>query len=439
MRKLTLDEAREALPELEELRPLFDHLLARSEPDEARAWSGSGRLGTVGSRLVPEGAVSESAVEDVAAAEAAGLAELYGCTARALSALASGDPPGAAEALLQAAALEERRDRPERAAAYASAAHRAVRDERDQRPAALALRRWARASRALGDLNGALGRYARSHETAQAMADRRGAAEAAIGAGNVLEEQGQWAEAARWYKAALAELDAVGEPAAERWQALLNLHIVARSSGAVDESVELLEHATNVAAEIDSEVAAPFLENAWGQLLMAQGSFPEAERRLRAALDKAEGARARVTVRLNLAEALLAQGRSLDAAEHTREAEREAIRAGLVTKLPEAYRLLGRIASADGDADAFVLFERALEIIRQRGLPGLEEALTLQAYAESEARRGESESARLLQDEAHERLASLGMTRMRQQWADVYVGADGADAPLPQETDDDES
>jgi tetratricopeptide (TPR) repeat protein len=190
---------------------------------------------------------------------------------------------------------------------------------------------------------------------------------------------------------------------------------------------------------MDFEAAAAYIDNAWGQLRMAQGSFPEAEERFRAALDRADGARARVTIRLNLAEALLAQARHLDAAEHAREAERDAIRAGLVPKLPEVYRLLGRIASSEGDEDAFVLFERALEIIRERALPALEEAVTLQTYAEAEARRGESDTARRLLEKARERFAALDMERMRQPWADVYVGAHPPDAPLPPDGNDDDS
>jgi tetratricopeptide (TPR) repeat protein len=435
MKRLTFDDVRGALPELDELRPVFDRLLARSERDRSRTWSGSGELGTVGSRLVDaEGFASE--VGELAAAEAARLEALYSAIARALSALAAGKPAAAADALLEAAALEEGRDRPERAEAYAAAAHGVVRGERDQRHAALALRRWARAARAQGRLTEALDRYARSHEAALALRDLSGAGEAAIGAGNVLEEQGRWSEAAAWYDTALDALDGLGAPTRERWHALLNLHIVTRSGGDVGGSATLLRRAEQAAAETDPESARPFLENAWGQLLMAQGSFPAAEARFRAALDATSGARARVTILLNLAETLLAQGQSLDAAEHAREAEREAIRAGLVPKLPEAYRLLGRIASAERNADAFVLFERALQIVRERSLPALEEAVT---YAESEARRGETDTARQLHQQALDRFTALGMSHMRQPWADVYVDAGRADAPLPKETDDDES
>lgn len=420
MKRLTLDDVREALPSLDELRPIVDHLISTSQPDPARAWSGSGELGTVGTRHVPV----ESLPKDfraLAEGEAERLNAIYATVARSLAALASNDGGDAARALLEAAAIEEAGDRPDRAGAYAEAAFRAARDERDQRPAALALRRWARASRAGGQLSEASERYARAHGIALAMSDRRGAAEAAVGAGNVLEEQGRWLEAAAWYQRALDALAGTGEPAVERWHALLNLHIVTRSRGAIEESVPWLERAEAAANEVDPDGAAPYLDNARGQLAMARGEFDDAEKHLKSALSRSTSARLRVSFRLNLAETLLAQDRALDAVEQAREAEREAVRSRLVPKLPEVYRLLGRIASAEGNADAFVFFERALDIIRDRALPGLEEALTLQAYAQCEARRGEAETARQLHQEAVERFRALEIAHMRQPWADVYA------------------
>ena len=153
---------------------------------------------------------------------------------------------------------------------------------------------------------------------------------------------------------------------------------------------------------------------------MASGAFSEAEDHLRAGLSAATDARARVTIRLNLAEALLAQDRTLEATEEAREAERVALASGIVPKLPEVYRILGRIVSAEDNPDAFVFFERALDIVRERRLPAFEEALTLQAYAESEVRRGEEDSARELQERMTERYRALGMRNKRHSWADTF-------------------
>jgi tetratricopeptide (TPR) repeat protein len=435
MTKLSVDQVREAVPDLDELRALLDHVLTRSEPDEAKTWSGSGRLDTVGSRLVSTDGLGAS-LRGVAAAEARHLDEVYAALADALGHLAVGDRSAAVDALLRVARLEEERDRPARARAYAEVAARVAADGADPVRRALALRRCARAARASGGRAEARTLYREAYELARAAGDARGAAEAAVGAGNVLEEQGQWAEARTWYERALDVLEPLPEPTPERWHALLNLHIVARSTGELDESLEWLERAEAAALLLDPDASAPFVGNARGQLHMAQGAFDDAERELRRALAATRDARATVTIRLNLAETLLARGRTLDATEQARIAEREAIRARLVTKLPEVYRLLGRAAELEGDSSAFVLFERALRIVRERGLPPLEEALTLQAYAEHEARRGESDNALELRRTAARLFEELGIAHPRRVWADVFGPGTHHDSSLaPNEAD----
>jgi tetratricopeptide (TPR) repeat protein len=419
MKPLKYEEVRAILPSLDELRPVFDLLLATSTPDPAHRWSGSGELHTEGARLV-EGAVvlegSRDLVEDVRRHAAA----LYAAIAEALRALAEGDRAVAASALLDAAALEERAGRPDRTRAYAEAAYKAGRDGGDRRPVSRALRRWGRAAKAMGSLREARARYEEGFEIAVAVYDTQGAAEAAIGVGNVLEQQGRWDDAAAWYRRALDLLGNGDEPAPERWQAMVNLHIVLRSSDRLEESVPWLVAAQAEAERQGDGSAAPFVENAHGQLHLWAHEFERAEARFRRALDATTHPAARVTIRLNLAEALLAQRRLLDAGEETREAEREALVGGVLPKLPEVYRLLGRIASASGNPDAFVLFERALELGVERGLPALEEALTLQVYAEAERSRGEEEAADQLLARARDLYATLGIRHVRHPWTDVY-------------------
>ncbi|MCH7856722.1 MAG: tetratricopeptide repeat protein, partial [Gemmatimonadetes bacterium] len=361
-----------------------------------------------------------SAVGELADAERDRMSNLYVAVAEAIRCLGEGDGAGAAEALLRAASLEEGLDHPDRAEAWAAAAVRAAREERDRRPVSLALRRRARAEGAQGKLVEALKRYEEAHEIARDSLDFQGAAEAAIGAGNILEQQGSWDDAETWYRRALDIMEADGREGPEMWHAQLNIHIVLRSTGSLDESLAWLQEASDSAEQIGDETAAPFLENAWGQLRMASGSFTEAEPHFRRGLSEAADAGARVTIRLNLAEALLAQDRTLEATEEAREAEREALASGIVPKLPEVYRILGRIVSAQDNPDAFVFFERALDIVRERRLPALEEALTLQAYAESEARRGEDDAAQELRERMTQRYRALGMSDMRQTWADFY-------------------
>ena len=412
MNRLTFDDVRKMLPDLDELRPVLDHVLSGSVPDETRRWAGSGVLETSGARLVDADSLA-GAARKLADREYAHTTRLYEVVVTAVSLLNEGDAAGAVDAFLEAAALEEGRDRTQRASSYAEAAYHIARDNGDSETAGLALRRRARASRALGRLGVAERDYVRAHEIASAVSDARGSAEAAIGAGNVLEEQGRWDEAERWYRTALSTLDEQGLATAERWHALLNLHVVLRSKGALEESLAPLDEAEAVAAALDDEDARYFFENARGQWHMDGGNFEEAERNLRSALEASTGAWATVNSRLNLAETLLVAQRPLEASEEARLAERDALLSGLPQKLPEVYRLLGRIAASEGNPDAFVLFERAIEIIKDRNLPALEEALTLQAYADAEASAGELDSSAGLRARADELYEQLGIGHRR--------------------------
>ena len=422
MSRLTFDDVRRALPDLDELRPLLDHLLATSEPDPERRWSGSGEVDAAANRLVDAAPDAGVAVE-LARREERHLAALYEAALDAVARMGSGDYGGAARALLTAAGLEELRQRPERAEAYAAAAHRAADKAGEPRTLALALRRQARAARAQGALRRAEKSYASAYQIASGVGDARGSAEAAIGAGNVLEEEGRWTAAETWYHRALAELGRL-EVVPELWHALLNIHVVHRSRGQIEESVPWLRRAEGVAEALADESARPFLANAWGQLSMARGDFDAAVAALREGLGEDLTPRASVTIRLNLAEALLALGRTLDATEEAREAEREALRASLTSLLPEVYRLLGRIASARGNPSSFVLFERALDLVRDRSLPALEEALTLQAYADAQAELGEVEDAERLAERAAELYESLGIPGRRAAWAHAFTEKD---------------
>ncbi|MDX1493177.1 MAG: hypothetical protein R3253_03815 [Longimicrobiales bacterium] len=433
MKRLTVDGIRSVLPPLDELRPLVEHLVATSEADPARAWSGSGELGTAGNRLVDPEAL-EAAASSLALEEHRHRQDVYRLLAEVVQALAAGDREPAAQALLQIAELEAGRDDAHRAAAYADAAYRVAREGTDPTLVSLALRRRARHRRAEGRYQASLQDYQSAGSVAKAAGDPRGAAEAYIGAGNVLEEQARWGAAADCYRDALALLEAVKGPVAERWHALLNLHVVLRSTGALDTCLAPLEEAQAVVDALEDPSAVPFLENARGQYRMALGEFQEAEAHLRRGVEAASGSRAEITIRLNLAEALLAQDRRLDAAEEARRAERMAIVSSVHGKLPEVYRLLGRIAAREGTADAFVLFERALEIATDRGLPTIERAQTLQAYAEAEARVGDRDAAEELMAEADRLYRSLGIHQRRDAWADRFDGgSDGGEGRPPAE------
>jgi tetratricopeptide (TPR) repeat protein len=429
MTRLRLADVRKALPELDELRPVLDHLLAGSSPDPARQWSGSAELQTADARLVDaDGLAGDLAM--LATREHEHLSRIYDAVGQAIVQLGRGQRDAAASRLLDAARLEEGRNRPDRAAAYAEAAGAMASAGGAAATTALALRRQARATRSLGRLSEAERLYRAGHQLAVAIGDRRGAAEAAIGAGNVLEEQGRWASSAEWYRAALDQLDAIAGPVPESWHAHLNMHVVLRSRGEIEESLRWLRKAEQLSIELGDTSADAFIQNAWGQVHMTKGAFSTAERHFRDALQRVDGPRARVTIRLNLAESLLAQRRGLDAAEAAREAEREAVVGEVPAKLPEVYRLLGRIAAARGNPDAFVLFEHALDLVREQDLSPLEEAVTLQAYADSATT--DQELAQSLRDRSTEVFRSIGISGPRQPWADSYGdGGNGGDGGSP--------
>jgi tetratricopeptide (TPR) repeat protein len=425
MTDLTFDRARALLPDVEELGPLLDLMLRTARPDEARVWSGSGELGTAGDRLVDPAALVAGS-QALAADEHAHRSEVYRLTALALARFQEDDRDGAANALLEVAALEEGRDHHGRAALYADRAYAIARDGAAPEVVLRALRRRARGRWRSGRYGDAERDYAEAFESSAGTRDRRGAAEAAIGAGNVVWDQGRWSDAAAWYRRGLEALSHLEVVTPERWHALLNLHVTMRSAGRLQESLAPLEEAETIAAELGDTSASQFTENARGQWLMARGDFEAAIARLRNALEASSSSRAAVTIRLNLAEALLAAGRVGEAAEEARRAERDALTGRVPGRLPEVYRLLGRIAAETGNPDAFVLFERALEIAAERNLPELERALTLDAYARAEERVGSASTSKELHANAAEIFARLGITHPRSEWADQYPSEPGS-------------
>jgi hypothetical protein len=116
-----------------------------------------------------------------------------------------------------------------------------------------------------------------------------------------------------------------------------------------------------------------------------------------------------VAIGVNLGEALLAQGKALEAGEAAREAEAAAISGGVTGKLPEVYRLLAAVARARGEGEAFVFLEEALELIREEGLPPFEEALTREAYGELRIAEGDRDRGKFDLAAAARLFESLGI------------------------------
>jgi tetratricopeptide (TPR) repeat protein len=414
---LRLDELLAVLPASDDVRPLVADLLASSRPDPGRRWTGSGELGTAGARLVDAAGFEERA-RAWARREAARLEARVGRVARLAIALGRGDEDSVLDALLAEADALEAEGRSSEAWEWADAASRFARGSGSAR-APEALRRAARCARASARLDASVRLYEEAWERAHDLERWTDAVVAATGRGNVAVDRGRWDEADAWYERALLILDATDPPLVEpaaaaplRWRLFQNLGITHRERGQLERAERWYLMAEQAASGSGDPAATVEIENGRGQLALAQGAGKRAEKHFRISLE-ALGAPhpdpVRVAVRVNLGEALLLQGRALEAGSVAREAEAEAIAGRHPSRLPEVYRLLARVARARGEAEASVFVQRALEIVRSERLPPFEEALTLRAYAELREGEGGYEAAREARERAREILHELGV------------------------------
>lgn len=426
---LRLDDLRDLLPDIEVLAPLLDEVAGTAIPDAHRRWAASGELETLGRRLVQPDEL-EARIPLLVEAARARAEALYTGTAAAIRALSEGDVPQAAHLLLEVASQEESRQAPGPAYAYAMAAHRLVQGLRDRTLSTLALRRAARAARGEGRLAEAAALYERAWSQARDGGDLDGGIVSAIGRGNVAVDRGLWGEGEHWYQEAARMLGPGHDARPERWHIHQNMGIIRREQGDLDGCAEALERAGALAEVLGDPMAQVEVNNGWGQLLAARGDRAGAIARFRSALEAArrlEDPRAQATVAVNLSEVLLEEGRLLEAWEAAREAESAALSGRVPTRLPEVYRLLGRL-SQEGDTDhAFVFFERALTVIQERHLPEYERALTLHAYGDVRRRSGERMAARGLYYEALRIYGELGMDRRARELTEHLESLDQQD------------
>jgi len=421
---LRLERLLDVLPDSRELRPLLEELFASSRADPERRWTASGELGTAGGRLVDAEAF-EAGARAWIEAERRRLERRVGAVTAVVTALQRRDSDDVVSALLDESSALEAEGRGADAERWADAAYRIAREAGHLRTAE-ALRRKARCARAVGALDASARAYEEAFARATDSECWRDAVVAATGRGNVAIDRGRWTDAESWYGRALAVLDR-DEPRlppedarALRWRVFQNLGITHRERGLLAEAEAWYVRAEEESAGLDDPAAAIEIENGRGQLDLARGSARAAELRFRKAMEAIESDIAhavRVAIRTNLGEALLERGHTLEAAMVLREAEAEALRGHHLARLPAVYRLLARIAHERGEDQAFVLVDRALEIVRSAELPSLEEALTLRVYAELREAQKEPDAAmeaRARADRIFERLGG----RARQSRAD---------------------
>lgn len=413
---IRVDEVLARLPDDPALRPVVDRLIAHSSVDETRSWATSGLLGTTGSRLVDIDAL-ETGLSEVVAAEARRMERRAGVVVAIARAMAERALARAVGLMLDEAGALETEGRADEAFTWAEAAGRLGREIGDTRTAE-AIRRAARAARASGRLSEAASAYEEGFTRAVDLGLIRDAVIAATGRGNVAVDRGRWSAAEGWYRRALELLDddsaslAPDEDAGLRWRLCQNLGITARERGALPEAAAWYDRAEIESRDLRDEAITIEIQNGLGQLDLARGDARRAEVRFRNALEvlrrsRPEADPVRVAITVNLGEALLEQGRDVEAGRVGREAEAEAVRGSFPGRLPEVYRLLARVAAAGGEHDAFVFLDRALHLVRTHGLPRLEEAWTLLAYAELRGKDGEPDLADGARREARQILEAL--------------------------------
>lgn len=369
---------------------LREALVEASGADEAHALGSAARLATVDRRAADLSRV-EARVPELAERVRDRAARVLSLAVSALRALEAGDEAEAARALVSAGEAEEADDRLAQAEEYYRKALEMGRRPRDRAGEALALRRLGRVARRRGRYEPALALYAHSAEISEHLGDTGGVVVGLLGAGHALADQGRWAEARDHY---LRAEGLVEDRATPEFVHLCNaLSVVERRMGNLEASAGWLERGEAEVERISDPSAPAYLEHGRARLHLAAGDHAAAEAVFRRALQRPLSSPERVAVLINLAEALLEAGRVAEAETSVRDAERDALARGDLTPLPHVYMVLGNIARLRRDADGFVFFEQALEVIRQRSLPELEHATVQHEYGRFEAELGHDESA----------------------------------------------
>lgn len=390
-RALRIDTALKALPDAADLAPLREALLGTARADQGLGWADAEAWATVDTRLA-DLAGAEALVPALAERARARVEEVMRHTVASLRAVAAGDWQAAARHLVSAGEVEERERRLDEAERHYERALELGRKPRDRRAEGLALRRLGRVARTRGAWARAGRLYAQGHDVAQAQRDTAGQVVACQGLGNVAVDHGRWDEARGWYLRGL-ELCPADPPTAEYVHLANGMAVAERRRGDRQSAAEWLSLAGYVAARLQDDGLRGYVENGWGMLELAHGTPQRAEAAFRDALARDLDPLARVTVTLNLSDALLRQGRPAQAEAAARQAEALALHHRAILDLPEAYRRLGAVAGTRRDREGFLFYEQALQICREHHLPPYEEAVTQHQYAAFEAAVGNAAGA----------------------------------------------
>ncbi|HEX5727000.1 MAG TPA: tetratricopeptide repeat protein, partial [Longimicrobiaceae bacterium] len=385
-RRLKLDHALRALPEMADLAPLREALIGASREDGDRAWAASASYATLDTRLADPARV-ETQVRALAEQARERVEAVMRHSVQALRALEEGDTAAAARALVAAGEVEEEAGRPDEAERCYRAALALGRKPRDRAAEGLALRRLGRVARERGELDIALRFYRSGYDVALAQRDLEGAVVACQGLGNVYVDQGMWEDAREWYLRGTELLN--GRPPSRlAWQLFSNLSVVARRKGELERSARWLDRAEAVVKALGDEQGVLPVENGRARLHVARGDLGEAEAAFRRSLEGQGSPSLRGSVMVNLADCLLLRGKLRETETLARELEALAVAHRVTPLLLHVYRVLGAVARARGDGEGFLFYEQALELCREMGFPPIDLANTQHEYALLEAEHG---------------------------------------------------
>jgi len=403
---LLVERALALVPDSEEFLPLSDAVIGSSRLDREKVWARSGAYATLGKRVVDPARLAEM-IPALAERSRQRLEELYTHVLEAIRHQQEGDLAAAAAALIRAGEAEEADRRLEKAEKIYGLALEISRDLREKTPQIVALRRLGRTARAAGRPDEAWEWYEQSHALAVDQMDAAAQAIACQGMGNLCDDRGERERARDWYERGLAIARGLGDPALE-WPFYTNLSVISIKHGELADAEALLARARERIEATGADDAMPFYLNNRGLLLTEHGDLPGAEAVLREALARRLEPRWEMTVRTNLGDVLLRQGRLFEAQEEARRAEELAIVDRLIEDCVDVYLLLGGIARARADEEGFVFYEQALSVCQERGLPRKQEAAVLHGYGLLHAACGRPSEARAYLEAAREIYDAVG-------------------------------
>lgn len=403
----TIEELLALLPDLDELEVLRLRLVAGAVRDPGKEWDSSSAYTTIDKRIVtPEAA--ERALDEAEQALHEFVSLLHAGLRPLVRSFFTDDRDQAARHLVGLGESLEGSGRLMGARQCYRAALTISLPLADKAAQILALRRIGRVSVSVGAFQEAVAYYERSAELARDSGDVHGEVIGRIGIGNVRMWQGRWNEAETCYHEALSLTEAAESGLTlERGQIYNNLGNLTTRQQRLDESEGWFESAFRVWDSLASPVDLAICHHNHAHLREAQERWDEARRGYEAALKLPISTALRATIATDLADWWLHDGHVTQAEEWGRLAEEQAIAAGSPYTLGYMYQGRGNIARAQGDADGFTFFEKALEIARDKGYPFLE-AETLLDYAALRAQNDGVEEAAAYLERACEIFRELG-------------------------------